>query len=96
MLDCLEKAVKCKDFGSEFRSARDALRAHYQGEDVHWNRSAAEKPIRQHAEVLELGDAVEEALSTGHARDALAVVKRFHALASHNIVEEERDWFPHV
>ena len=96
LLDDLEKAIKCKDFGLEFGAARDALRAHYEDEDVHWNRAAAQKPIGQHAEVLELGDAVDEALATGHAQDALAIVNRFLALASHNITEEERDWFPVV
>ena len=49
---------------------------------------------RQHDEVLELARAVEEALAAGHQHDAAATVKRFIALASHNLIEEERDWFP--
>ena len=61
-----------------------------------WNRIAADtRSIQQHDEVLELGAAVEEALIelaktvTPGNRETT-----FTALASHNIIEEERDWFP--
>jgi hypothetical protein len=37
---------------------------------------------------------LEEAVATGHAGDSLRLARRFHAIAQHNIIEEERDVFP--
>ena len=94
LLDRLENAIKDGNCEAEFSAARSALAAHYRQEDSHWKSAGVHKPASQHAEVLELADGVEEALAMGHSRDALATVRRFLALASHNLIEEERDWFP--
>lgn len=95
LLDMLDRAIQQgEEFATQFRAAHDALRLHYLQEGVHWKRLAAPKITHQHEEVLELATAVEEALVDGQTRDALSIVKRFTALASHNLIEEERDWFP--
>lgn len=96
LLDILETAICSGEFIAEFRAAERALRAHYGKEDVHWRFLAAAKMVQQHEEVLELANGVEEALGAGHSQDGMAIVKRFIALASHNLIEEERDWFPLV
>ena len=56
--------------------------------------SLTRKMQRQHEEVLELASADDDAASRGQMEDALRLVRRFHALAQHNIIEEERDVFP--
>jgi hypothetical protein len=37
---------------------------------------------------------LEEAVAAGQAGDTLLLARRFHAIAQHNIIEEERDVFP--
>ena len=54
----------------------------------------AQKMKAQHEEALEMAARFEESLIEGHTRDALALARRFHAIAQHNIIEEERDVFP--
>jgi len=50
--------------------------------------------LEQHAEVLEIGLQVEDSFGIGQTSDAMALIRRFLALAQHNIIEEERDVFP--
>jgi hypothetical protein len=54
----------------------------------------AAKMTTQHAEVLEIGEHLDVARAGCRDDDALRLVKRFHAMAQHNIVEEERVMFP--
>ena len=86
--------MNCGTYTDEFRLALLALEKHYAVENKHLEDVGASKLVAQHQDVLELGEAVEEALAAGQAGDALATVQRFAALASHNLIEEERDWFP--
>lgn len=94
LLDSLESAIATRQFAAAFRRAFEALAAHYAMEDAHLRIVGGSKLLRQHEEVLEFGAAVDDALARAHTSDALAMVKRFIALASHNLIEEERDWFP--
>jgi hypothetical protein len=59
----------------------------------HSTRIAA-KITTQHAEVLEIGAHLDGALAGGQHDDALRLVRRFQAMARHNIIEEERTVFP--
>lgn len=71
---------------------RTLLEEHFALEAELWNRLAAYQPqlaakmLAQHAEVLEL---------SRHGGD-VPLVRRFQALAQHNIIEEERDVYPVV
>ncbi|SPE27271.1 hypothetical protein SBA3_1340019 [Candidatus Sulfopaludibacter sp. SbA3] len=56
----------------------------------------AVKIAAQHEEALELAQRAAECWSEGHTRDAVNLMRRFQALAQHNIIEEERDLFPLV
>ena len=62
-------------------------------EAPHLQRMGAHKLLAQHHDVLELAVGAVEALGAGQHQDAVAIAKRFIALASHNLIEEERDWF---
>lgn len=61
--------------------------------EKHSSRIAA-KIATQHAEVLEIGAHLDGALAGGRDDDALRLVRRFHAMARHNMIEEERVVFP--
>jgi hypothetical protein len=100
-LDTLLTAI---DFGvgigESLRAASQWARAHYRREMPFLDRLAlyepavARKLTAQHEEVLELSARFEEALAAGQERDMLALARRYHAIAQHNIIEEERDVFP--
>jgi hypothetical protein len=94
MLDRLGRAIGQGNFAPAFRIAKDGVRIHYANENGHWSAIGARKIMEQHADVEELAEAVEDALGADQSSDALSLVNRFLALASHNLIEEERDWFP--
>jgi hypothetical protein len=83
-----------------FRAAKDALTSHYAQEDEYFRTLVPELPVSsykmlgQHGEVLEIAVQAEHSLEIGQMSDAMALMRRFHALAQHNIIEEERDVFP--
>jgi hypothetical protein len=85
---------------ARFRAAHAAAAAHYSREDEYFRSLLAKLPIPvhkmlgQHAEVLEIGGQAENSLEIGQMADAVALIRRFHAIAQHNIIEEERDVFP--
>jgi hypothetical protein len=101
-LDELLAAIRpgAEDLAAIFRAAAEAAGAHYRKEEEFLDRlaraapSVAGKMKAQHAEAREIAAGFEEALAAGHAADALALARRFHAIAQHNIIEEERDVFP--
>jgi len=76
--------------------------AHYRSEQAfldalsHEEPALAAKIAAQHAEALEIAAHLEEALAAGQARDVARLVRSFHAITQHNIIEEERDVFPLV
>lgn len=75
-----------------FRRAWTLCRAHYPAEEEHLaavHPEAARKLARQHAEALEIAEHVESA-----GADQMQLLRRFAAIAQHNIIEEERDVFP--
>ena len=83
-----------------FRAAYAAAADHYVAED-HFFRGllpqfpeALNKMIQQHSEALEIAAHAEDSLNLGQTSDALHLIRRFHAIAQHNIIEEERDVFP--
>src|SRR5262249_28114324 len=83
-----------------FRAAKDALTSHYAQKDEYFRTLVTELPVSsykmlgQHGEVLEIAGQAEHSLEIGHMSDAIALMRHFHALAQHNIIEEERDVFP--
>ena len=83
-----------------FRRARALLLDHYTGEALflaelaHHLPAPAAKMAAQHAEALEIAVELERSLAAGHDRDSRYLARRLCALASHNIIEEERDVFP--
>lgn len=88
------------DFAGAFRRAHRLAAEHYRAEDEFFAELAARLPgpaakmTAQHGEALEIAARLEEALADGQTRDALALARRFHAIAQHNVIEEERDVFP--
>ena len=59
----------------------------------HSTRIAA-KMTTQHAEILEIGAHLDVARAGGQDSLILPLLRRFHAMARQNIVEEERVMFP--
>lgn len=53
----------------------------------------AAKVTTEHNEVTEVGRHLDDALDRSQFEDALRLVRRFHAMAIHNIIEEERVMF---
>jgi len=100
-LDRLIGAIRANgDFLASFREAHRLAMEHYRGEEsllaeiARQEPEVAKKLAAQHAEALEIAAGVEQAIAAGQAEDALRLAKRFHAIAQHNIIEEERDVFP--
>jgi len=100
-LDDLLAAMEGKaGFLESFRKAHSAATEHYRAEEellreiARHEAALAAKMAAQHAEALEMAAALEEAVAAGQAGDALRLARRFHAIAQHNIIEEERDVFP--
>jgi hemerythrin-like domain-containing protein len=102
-LDELLAAIHRGDgFVEPFRRAHRLASEHYRAEEALLRELArylpgpAAKMAAQHDEALEIAARLEEALADGQTRDALPLARRFHAIAQHNIIEEERDVFPLV
>jgi hypothetical protein len=99
-LDNLLAGIYSRDAIERFRVARNAAGRHYAKEDEFFRRLLPELPgpaskmLAQHAEVLEIAEQVEHSLEAGQTADAMELMRRFHAVAQHNIIEEERDVFP--
>ncbi len=102
-LDDLLAAIEAgAAFLESFRKAHRLAAEHYRAEEAllaeiaRCHAALAEKMAAQHAEALEIAAALEEAMAAGQTGDALRLARRFHAIAQHNIIEEERDVFPLV
>jgi len=100
-LDNLLSAIEGNaGFLESFRKAHSLAAEHYRAEEellrevARHDGALAEKMAAQHAEALEMAAGLEEAVAAGQAGDALRLARRFHAIAQHNIIEEERDVFP--
>ena len=100
-LDDLLCAIEANThFLESFRKAHKLAAEHYRAEEellreiARHGAALAKKMAAQHAEALEMAAALEEAVAAGQAGDALRLARRFHAIAQHNIIEEERDVFP--
>ncbi|MGA3016587.1 MAG: hemerythrin domain-containing protein [Bryobacteraceae bacterium] len=100
-LDDLLSAIEAgAGFLESFRKVHSLAAEHYGAEEellreiARHEAALAGKMAAQHAEALEMAAALEEVVAAGHADDALRLARRFHAVAQHNIIEEERDVFP--
>ena len=100
-LDDLLSRIEAKaGFLESFRKAHSLAAEHYRAEEellreiARHEASLAEEMASQHAEALEMAAGLEEAVAAGQAGDTLLLARRFHAIAQHNILEEERDVFP--
>jgi len=95
----METIQRGGSLGGTLRTAAARAAVHYAREEALLARLArhdpalAAKMAAQHAEALEIaGRAGECADEPGG--DLLYLARRFHAVAQHNIIEEERDVFP--
>ena len=83
-----------------FRRAHALCIRHYRREETFliWlaarDAALAAKLRGQHDEALELADRLEETVIAGGTADTIYLLRRFLAIAQHNIIEEERDVFP--
>ena len=83
-----------------FRRAHGLCVRHYEREEAFlvWlgagDVALAAKLRGQHEEALELGVRLEEAIRAGEVAEGLYLLRRFLAIAQHNMIEEERDVFP--
>ena len=100
-LDDLGAALGSRaDWVEQFRAAYAAATSHYEREDVFFRSLLRQLPgplnkmLAQHAEAIEIALHIEDLVGIGHMSDAVALTRRFHAIAQHNIIEEERDVFP--
>ena len=100
-LDALSTAIRSGDGIAESLARASGLaHRHYRREQPFLDRLAMYEPAlagklgAQHEEASEMASRFEEALAAGQTRDMLALARRFHAIAQHNIIEEERDVFP--
>jgi DNA-binding transcriptional MocR family regulator len=86
--------------GDLLRHLLRAIREHYLLEEqllelLHEHEpKVAAKLVAQHEEALEIAGRIEESQATGESADLLYLLRRFLAIAEHNIIEEERDVFP--
>jgi hypothetical protein len=99
-LDSLAQAIVTRNLAPPFFAVLPEIEAHYRFEEKFLARLArtspavAAKMASQHAEVIEIAEHLKSALESRNDRDALALARRFLAMAHHNIIEEERDVFP--
>jgi hemerythrin-like domain-containing protein len=100
-LDALEAAIATgAGMAETLAPAAEMARQHYRRERPFLDRLALYEPqlaaklSTQHEEALEMAARFQEAVAEGQIRDILAFARRFHAIAQHNIIEEERDVFP--
>jgi hypothetical protein len=104
LLECV--SASSPDLGEPLARATELLLRHYEIEErtvfSSWRREMPEmigKMMRQHEDVRELSEAA-SGLAQAHLStptrlpELLYHCRRFHALAQHNIIEEERDLFP--
>lgn len=95
-----ELLASCDIEGDRFHRAHCLCRRHYEREERLLNRTGPQHTTRlarlksQHDEVLEIAARLEEAITAGQQRDSIYLLRRFLAMAQHNIIEEERDVFP--
>jgi len=73
-----------------FRRVHQLCREHYRYEEAFLGDVLSPKLRAQHEEALEIAENLEGAL----AADVPYLVRRFLAIVQHNIIEEERDFFP--
>ncbi|HEU0140829.1 MAG: hemerythrin domain-containing protein [Bryobacteraceae bacterium] len=104
LLGCTPQART--ELKSRFQDAVSIALAHYDFEDRGlFDSLRGEMPAfiaklkAQHDEVRELSQAVTQLLHAGameerERSDLLLLCRRFVAMAQHNIIEEERDFFP--
>jgi hypothetical protein len=100
-LDELLAAIRSGDgLVESFRRAEVLAVAHYRREESFLKRlsryqpALAAKIAAQHADAMEIAARLEEAIAASQRPDVLSLARRFHAIAQHNIIEEERDVFP--
>ena len=100
-LDALQSAIAGGgDVPGLLRSCADLARAHYEREAqfldclVSYEPAVTHKLRGQHEEAIEMAALFDEAIAAGQGRDAALLARKFHAIAQHNIIEEERDVFP--
>jgi len=100
-LDTLQSAIRAGEpYADAFREARRLAEERYRREAALLETLALHEPAlaaklaAQHAEALEIADRLEEALAAGQDADGARLARRFHAIAQHNIIEEERDAWP--
>ncbi len=81
---------------------RELLARHYRAEEAFLTRPHGIDPVlaaklrAQHDEALEIADCLAESLAAGDAGDVAYLGRRLLAIARHNMIEEERDVFPHL
>jgi hemerythrin superfamily protein len=107
-LDRLLKCVSASspDLDEPLSRATELLLRHYETEErtvfASWRCEMPEmigKMMRQHDDVRELSEAASGLAQAPHSMpsrlpELLYHCRRLHALAQHNIIEEERDLFP--
>ena len=100
-LDSLAESVVAATIDVDaFRRAYKLCVRHYEREEgfLIWlaagDVALAAKLRGQHEEALELAERLEEAVLCGDMSDGMYLVRRFLAIAQHNMIEEERDVFP--
>ncbi len=100
-LDALEDAIATgAGIAETLAPAAEMACEHYRRERPFLDRLALYEPrlaaklSAQHEEAVEMAARFQEAVADGQTRDMLAFARRFHAIAQHNIIEEERDVFP--
>jgi hypothetical protein len=99
-LDALLKAIDSgADYLDVLTKTEALLDEHYAAEKPlleklkkHSPRLAA-KMTAQHNEVMEIAGHIDDSLDRSQHEDALRLVRRLHAMAQHNIIEEERVMF---
>jgi hypothetical protein len=100
-LDALESAIAGGgDVAGLLRFCAGLARAHYEHEGPFLECLGSYEPAitcklrAQHEEAIEMAALFDEAIAAGQGRDAAVLARKFHAIAQHNIIEEERDVFP--
>ena len=100
-LDALHSAIAGGgDVAGLLRSCAGLARAHYEREAQFLECLASYEPLLtrklqgQHEEAIDMAALFDEAIAAGQGRDAAVLARKFHAIAQHNIIEEERDVFP--
>jgi hypothetical protein len=100
-LDGLAEAVRSgKIDGAAMRELLESIARHYLNEERFLTALGARDPklaakLRaQHEEVSEIGVRLLESIDAAGAAETVYLLRRFVAMAQHNMIEEERDVFP--